>query len=102
MCIAFIIYLKLNYELKIKGIRLRSGILGHSHTANAQHKIDWHDWNTIQKDEMRRGLGEHGEPAHLLSYPIESKEINDTFGYNGYLSEKISLNRSLNDLRPKE
>lgn len=67
--------------------------------ANA-NKIDWHDWNLIEEEKSRTGLGEHGEKAYLDFYPPHTKEINATFGYNGYLSDKIALNRSLKDLRP--
>lgn len=67
-----------------------------------EDKIDWHDWKLIKEEEMRTGLGEHGEQAYLDSYPAYTKEINRTFGYNGYLSDKIALNRSLKDLRPAE
>lgn len=64
------------------------------------HVIDWHDWKLIDKDSLRIGLGEHGQPAYLPFYPAYTKDINDTVGYNGYLSDKIALNRSLKDLRP--
>lgn len=67
-----------------------------------EERIDWHDWDLIKQDELRTGIGEHGEPAHLDSYPAYSKEINETVGYNGYLSDKIALDRSLKDLRPPE
>lgn len=65
-------------------------------------RIDWHDWELIKQDKSRKGLGEHGVAAYLNSYPPEYKDIIDTVGYNGYLSDKIALNRSLKDLRPKE
>lgn len=65
-------------------------------------RIDWHDWKLIEEENSRSGLGEHGEPAYLSFYPDYSKDINDTVGYNGYLSDKIALNRSLKDLRPAE
>lgn len=65
-------------------------------------KIDWHDWNLIAEDQFRTGIGEHGEAAYLKFYPASTKQINDTHGYNGYLSDKIALNRSLKDLRPKQ
>lgn len=65
-------------------------------------RIDWHDWELIEQDERRTGLGEHGVAAYLDFYPPESKDINDTVGYNGYLSDRIALNRSIRDLRPTE
>lgn len=54
----------------------------------------------MKQDEHRTGLGEHGVAAYLNSYPPESTDIDDTVGYNGHLSDKIALNRSLRDLRP--
>lgn len=66
------------------------------------NRIDWHDWDLIKQEQSRSGLGEHGEPAYLDYYPPYSKEINETVGYNGYLSDKIALNRTLKDLRPPE
>lgn len=65
-------------------------------------RIDWHDWHLMDEEELRVGIGEHGVGSFLRSYPLKSKEINDTHGYNGYLSDKIALNRSLKDLRPKQ
>lgn len=65
-------------------------------------RIDWHDWDLIDQDELRDGIGEHGIAAHLPEYPESSKYMNDTYGYNGYLSEKIALDRALPDLRPEQ
>lgn len=67
---------------------------------NETEKIDWHDWKLIEADKHRIGLCEHGHGAFLPWYPPSSKLINDTHGYNGYLSDKIALDRSLSDLRP--
>ena len=65
-------------------------------------KIDWHDWKLIDEDDHRTGLGEHGEAAYLSFYPDSTKQVNDTHGFNGYLSDRVALNRSLKDLRPAE
>lgn len=65
-------------------------------------RIDWHDWNLIDQDEPRNGIGDQGIAAYLPEYPESSKYMNDTFGYNGYLSEKIALDRALPDLRPEQ
>lgn len=69
---------------------------------SSDEKIDWHDWKLIEEEDRRTGLGEHGEPAYLPWYPDTTKQINDTHGFNGYLGDKIALNRSLKDLRPAE
>lgn len=65
-------------------------------------KIDWHDWDLIGQDESRDRIGEHGEAASLYVYPRSSKLINDTHGYNGFLSDQIAMNRAIKDLRPTE
>lgn len=70
--------------------------------SNDGNKIDWHDWDLIDEDALREGIGEQGYVAVLLSYPEYSKEINETHGFNGYLGDQIALNRALKDLRPKE
>lgn len=69
----------------------------------ASHRIDWHDWDLIDADSLRNGIGEQGIAAYLPEeYPEVSKHMNVTFGYNGYLSETIALDRALPDLRPKQ
>lgn len=65
-------------------------------------KMDWHDWKLIEKEKLRRGLGEHGKAAYIWPYPHSSSEINETHGYNGYLSDNIALDRSLVDFRPAQ
>lgn len=65
-------------------------------------RIDWHDWDLIEQDELRSGFGDQGVAAHLPEYPKSSKYMNESFGYNGYLSERIALDRALPDLRPKQ
>lgn len=66
------------------------------------HRIDWHDWDVIEQDGRRSGIGEQGIAAYLPEYPESSKFMNVTYGYNSYLSEAIALGRSLPDLRPKQ
>lgn len=68
---------------------------------NLDHKkIDWHDYEKISRDEMRIGIGEKGK-AETLS-PDENDEKDKLFrqnGFNALLSDKISLNRSVPDIR---
>lgn len=73
-----------------------------SHSQSETDRFDWHDWDQIDDDALRAGIGEHGVPTYLQSYPPSSKELNDTHGLNGYLSDQIALNRALMDLRPKQ
>ena len=65
-------------------------------------RIDWHDWDLIELDELRSDIGDQGVAVYLPDYPESSRFMNDTFGYNGYLSEKIALDRALPDLRPEQ
>lgn len=74
----------------------------YSVAAEDDGKIDWHDWDLIGQDELRDRIGEHGEAASLYVYPRSSKLINNTHGYNGFLSDQIALNRAIKDLRPTE
>eukprot|EP00105_Crassostrea_gigas_P035285 XP_019919433.1 PREDICTED: putative polypeptide N-acetylgalactosaminyltransferase 10 isoform X3 [Crassostrea gigas] len=63
-------------------------------------KIDWHDYKKIAEDEQRTGPGEQGQ-ALILS-PDEEKKKGDLYkvnGFNAYASDKISLHRSLKDIR---
>lgn len=66
-------------------------------------KIDWHDYRYIEVERDRVGVGEQGAAAFLK--PEEEPERKRLFsqnGFNGYLSDKISLNRSVADIRHKE
>lgn len=66
-------------------------------------KIDWHDYRFMEMERKRSGIGEHGEPAHIK--PDEESERKRLFGLNGFnglLSDKVSLNRSVADIRHKE
>lgn len=66
-------------------------------------KIDWHDYKYIEYERNRAGVGEHGVPSY--TEPEEEPERMRLFadnGFNGYLSDKISLNRSVADIRHKE
>lgn len=63
---------------------------------------DWHDYEAMKEDSLRIGLGEQGKPAELND-PLDEELINelqDQHGFNGLLSDRISLNRSLPDARP--
>lgn len=63
---------------------------------------DWHDYEAMKEDSLRIGLGEQGKPTELND-PLDEELINelqDQHGFNGLLSDRISLNRSLPDARP--
>lgn len=61
---------------------------------------DWHDEEAYQKALARKGLGEQGQPAELVN-PDKEKErtMFRANGYNAMLSDQISLNRSVPDIR---
>lgn len=68
---------------------------------NSKKRIDWHDFNYILYEKERKGLGEGGTKAVLPDHDLaEAQNISDIFGYNGFLSDRISLNRSVKDIRP--
>ncbi|KAF4090680.1 hypothetical protein AMELA_G00055540 [Ameiurus melas] len=59
---------------------------------------DWHDNESIRREEMRIGKGEQGKP-----YPLAEDECDDSVykenGFNIYVSNNIALDRSLPDIR---
>lgn len=65
--------------------------------------IDYHDYKFMKMENARVGIGERGEPAFLTDHD-ESKrrQLFDMNGFNALLSDQISLNRSLKDIRNKE
>ncbi|XP_049888137.1 N-acetylgalactosaminyltransferase 6-like [Pectinophora gossypiella] len=66
-------------------------------------KIDWHDYAQIKYEKQRTGMGEQGKAAYLPNETIAyQKKIYSTNGFNGALSDKIALNRSLPDIRHRK
>lgn len=65
-----------------------------------QKKIDWHDYKLIAEEEKRVGIGEHGKKEKLdESLKEEQDDLFHQNGFNALLSDKISLNRSVPDIR---
>ncbi|XP_055371901.1 N-acetylgalactosaminyltransferase 6-like [Condylostylus longicornis] len=65
-----------------------------------EDRIDWHDRNYMEQEKLKIGIGEQGRSAQLPSYETENEKlIFSQNGFNGLLSDKISLNRSLPDIR---
>ncbi|KAH8412318.1 hypothetical protein KR009_001246 [Drosophila setifemur] len=62
---------------------------------------DWHDYAAMEADKQRYGLGEHGKAAEIENQ--NDKELENQLyrknGFNGLLSDRISLNRSVPDVR---
>lgn len=66
-------------------------------------KIDWHDYQFIEIEKRRSGIGEHGAPASVSEdEEAERKRLFDLNGFNALLSDYISINRSVKDIRHKE
>ncbi|XP_071760409.2 polypeptide N-acetylgalactosaminyltransferase 10-like isoform X1 [Centroberyx gerrardi] len=59
---------------------------------------DWHDYEAIRRDAARSGNGEQGK-----AFPLsEADRVDQAYrenGFNIYVSDRISLNRSLPDIR---
>ncbi|XP_050679821.1 N-acetylgalactosaminyltransferase 6-like [Leptidea sinapis] len=63
-------------------------------------KIDWHNHEKINDESRRKGTGEQGLPAYLSKNEKHLEdELYSVNGFNGALSDKIPLNRSLPDIR---
>lgn len=63
-------------------------------------KIDWHDYKLISIEQSKVGIGEQGKPANVDPSEKEQKEkLFNKNGFNALLSDKISLNRSVPDIR---
>jgi len=66
-------------------------------------KIDWHDYKQNAADNARKGPGEQG--AAVVLSAEEEKMKDDLYkvnGFNAFASDKISLERSLQDIRHPE
>ncbi|KAM9226644.1 polypeptide N-acetylgalactosaminyltransferase 10 [Leptosomus discolor] len=65
---------------------------------DGQRKKDWHNKEAIRRDSERVGNGEQGKP-----YPMtDAEQVDQAYrenGFNIFVSDKISLNRSLPDIR---
>ncbi|CRK96601.1 CLUMA_CG009999, isoform A [Clunio marinus] len=62
---------------------------------------DWHDWDFLQKENLRNGPGERGKP-YKLTDPEDIKLNEKLFKIEGLyalVSDKISVNRSVPDTR---
>lgn len=77
------------------------GALQFQQSADGQRKkIDWHNYKQIAEDAVRIGPGEQG--AAVILNAEEEKQKDDLYkvnGFNAYASDKISLQRSLKDIR---
>jgi hypothetical protein len=56
-------------------------------------KVDWHDYKFIDYESKRTGPGEQGASIEFDVAAV---------GYSGLLTDFLSVNRSLPDVRPAE
>ncbi|XKL64015.1 hypothetical protein PGB90_004101 [Kerria lacca] len=66
--------------------------------------IDWHDYELIKGESLRKGIGEQGKPG-ILPKDYDKYKYDSLYsanGYNALLSDYISVNRSLPDIRHKD
>ncbi|CAO1355695.1 unnamed protein product [Diamesa serratosioi] len=72
--------------------------------SDVNEKIDWNDYELMYLDSLRYGFGEQGKKAEL-EIPEDIKKNNESFaiyGMSAYISDLISVNRSIPDFRAKE
>jgi polypeptide N-acetylgalactosaminyltransferase len=63
-------------------------------------RIDWHDYKLISDEQSRNGFGEQGKAETIdESEKAEKDKLFSQNGFNALLSDKISLNRSVPDIR---
>ncbi|KAM7346395.1 N-acetylgalactosaminyltransferase 4-like [Cochliomyia hominivorax] len=62
---------------------------------------DWEDFELMMEDFQRKGMGEQGEAAYLQNDTLKEleKKLSMENGFNALLSDYISVNRSVADVR---
>jgi polypeptide N-acetylgalactosaminyltransferase len=77
-----------------------SSFFRHSHNKE-NIKVDWHDYTFIEKEAKRVGPGEQGKGVEDVKPGEEDLNMRlfDENGYYGLISDYISVNRSVRDLR---
>ncbi|KAG5684136.1 hypothetical protein PVAND_013377 [Polypedilum vanderplanki] len=62
---------------------------------------DYHDYEFIISEEGRSGPGENGLPYYLINDKLveENRRLYEQIGFHGLVSDHISVNRSLPDVR---
>ncbi|XP_023824304.1 polypeptide N-acetylgalactosaminyltransferase 10-like isoform X3 [Salvelinus sp. IW2-2015] len=65
---------------------------------DGMRRKDWHDYEAIRRDAARSGNGEQGKPFPLTDTDRVDQAYREN-GFNIYVSDRISLNRSVADIR---
>lgn len=88
---------------RIRSAYLRKGSFFDENRNERGIKIDWHDYDYIKQEEEREGVGENGKPANLEPGQDELQDkLFKRNGFNALLSDQISVNRSVADIRHPE
>ncbi|XP_072302074.1 polypeptide N-acetylgalactosaminyltransferase 10-like [Eucyclogobius newberryi] len=66
--------------------------------ADGVRRVDWHDYEAMKKDASRFGNGEQGKAFPLGDGDGVDQAYREN-GFNIYVSDRISLNRSVPDIR---
>ncbi|XP_052076349.1 putative polypeptide N-acetylgalactosaminyltransferase 10 [Mytilus californianus] len=63
-------------------------------------KIDWHNYKQIAEEKQRTGPGEQGQSVILDAGEEKKKaDLYKVNGFNAFASDKISMHRSMKDIR---
>jgi len=73
-------------------------------TVTNYERKDWHDREFMRYEATRQGPGENGTAFNLTDPKelLRAAELQEIEGLNVYVSDKISVNRSLPDVRHKK
>lgn len=71
---------------------------------DSYEKKDWHDYEFMKYEATREGPGEQGKSYELTDPKDieEDKRLEDSEGLKVFVSDRISVNRSIWDTRPVE
>lgn len=84
--------------------QIDGGQLQHKYYRNFEKiRKDWHDYEYIEKERQRVGLGENGTAVDDSQFDQdEIKRQLGLGGFNAVVSDHIALNRSVPDIRHPE
>lgn len=84
--------------LQIQGLNVRPRNNNAQLGRDGVRRKDWHDYDAIRRDATRSGNGEQGKPFPLTDADRVDQAYREN-GFNIYVSDRISLNRSVADIR---